>query len=105
MADAPSFGRSIAEARKRIGVSQKGLAAMLKRDDGMCVSPQYLNDIEHSRRHPSTDWLITQLANVLGLDTDYMYFLAGRVSPDLVAMNASPEAVALAMTVLRNKLN
>ena len=77
--DATSFGRHIAEARKKLSLSQKELAACIKREeDGEPISPQYLNDIERDRRSPSSDHLIQQFAKVLAVDADYLHYLAGK---------------------------
>jgi transcriptional regulator with XRE-family HTH domain len=46
------FGTLISEARRSKGLSQKDLAAKVKKEDGQAISPQYLNDIEHDRRNP-----------------------------------------------------
>ena len=43
-----TFGRAIATARKEKGLSQKDLAALILKEDGTAISPQYLNDIEHN---------------------------------------------------------
>src|SRR5437867_850881 len=56
-----TFGGAIREARRVLGVSQKDLAAQLKKEDGTPISPQYLNDIELDRRLPPP-YLIEQLA-------------------------------------------
>jgi hypothetical protein len=47
-ADAPTFGRFITEARKKLNMSQKELTAKILREDGESISPQYLNDIRSS---------------------------------------------------------
>jgi ribosome-binding protein aMBF1 (putative translation factor) len=44
-----TFGQTIADARKRAGLSQKGLAARIKKDDGQSISAQYLHDLERDR--------------------------------------------------------
>jgi transcriptional regulator with XRE-family HTH domain len=77
-----TFGHFIASKRKLQKLSQKQLAELVKiqADDGTdrSISPQYLNDIEHDRRSPSSEQLVKQFAQVLGLDADYLSFLAGR---------------------------
>ena len=77
--DTQSFGRAIAGARKRKGISQKELAATILKEDGMPITPQYLNDIEHDRRSPSSDHLVKQFATVLEIKEDVMYWLADRL--------------------------
>lgn len=77
-ADAPTFGRFIAEARKKLNMSQKELAAKILREDGESISPQYLNDIERDRRNPSSDHIVNQFAAILDLEADYLHYLNGR---------------------------
>lgn len=81
---AVTFGQAIARARKVKELSQKELAAMVVKDeDGGAISPQYLNDIEHDRRSPTSDHLIKQFAKVLGEDEGYLFVLAGKIPDDL----------------------
>ena len=77
-----TFGRLIAKSRKGKQLSQKQLAELVRIDAGdgspKSISPQYLNDIEHDRRSPSSPQLVKQFADVLDLDAEYLSFLAGR---------------------------
>lgn len=74
-----SFGRFIVEARKRKNISQKELAQLVKREDGKSISAPYLNDIEHDRRNPPPNYLLTKFAKALDIDPDLLFFRAGRV--------------------------
>ncbi len=47
------FGEVIAEARRKANLTQRQLAALIKTEEGRGISGPYLNDIEHSLRHPS----------------------------------------------------
>jgi transcriptional regulator with XRE-family HTH domain len=78
-----TFGQVISQARKKKGISQKQLAAQIKKDDGQVVSPQYLNDIERDRRNPPSEYLIEQLADVLEVSKDYLCLLAGTMPQEL----------------------
>lgn len=79
-----SFGQAISKARKTKGMSQKELATLVVKDeDGGAISPQYLNDIEHDRRSPTSDHLIKQFAKVLDEDEGYLFVLAGKIPDDL----------------------
>lgn len=61
-----TFGSYIADARKKLQMSQKELATrILREEDGESISPQYINDIERDRRNPTSDHLIQQFAKVL----------------------------------------
>lgn len=73
-----TFGRAIADARKKISLTQKELAAKVLKEEGIAISPQYLNDIERDRRSPSSDRMIQQFAQALELDADYLHYLNGR---------------------------
>jgi transcriptional regulator with XRE-family HTH domain len=78
-----SFGRFLAQKRKEAGLSQKDLAARIKKEDGSPISPQYLNDVERDRRNPPSEHFIKQLASELGVPDDYLYFLASQYPDDL----------------------
>jgi transcriptional regulator with XRE-family HTH domain len=73
-----TFGRFIADARKKLNMTQKELATNIMREDGHPISPQYLNDIERDRRSPSSDHMIQQFAQILDLNADYLHYLNGR---------------------------
>lgn len=105
MAKNPTLGGQVSQARRRLGLSQKSLAAIVKREDGSSFSPQYLNDIEHDRRSPKSELLVEQLSHILQIDADYLYYLAGRIPPDLVRTGSSPAGVSRALTVLRKALH
>ena len=96
-----SFGRAVAMARKNRGMNQKELAARIARDDGTAISPQYLNDIEHNRRNPSADHLVKQFAEVLGIDLDYLYYLADRLPEDIRESALSEKQVSNLMRAFR----
>ena len=96
-----TFGRVIASKRKELKLSQKELAEKILKEDAEPITPQYLNDIEHDRRNPSSDQLVSQFAEKLQLQSDYLYFLAGRMPADLRHKRLTPEAVTKAMTAFR----
>jgi transcriptional regulator with XRE-family HTH domain len=78
-----TFGQVLREARKKAGVTQRELAARLKREDGRPVDPPYLNAVEHDHRYPPEDHLIEQLAKILGISADVLYFHANRHPADV----------------------
>ena len=83
-ADGVTFGETISKARKALGLSQKELAARVMKEEGSgSISPQYLNDIEHDRRSPTSDHLIKQFAKVLDEDEGYLFVLAGKIPDDI----------------------
>jgi transcriptional regulator with XRE-family HTH domain len=97
-----TLGELVRDARKHRQTSQKDLASKLKNRDGEPISPQYLNDIELDRRMPP-EYLVTQLAQRLGLDADLLHAMAGQLP--MSAKRHSPERVAEAMKAFRRKLD
>ena len=104
-ADGMTFGRAILKARKTLGMSQKELAArVVKEEEGGVISPQYLNDIEHDRRSPSSGHLIRQFSGILDIPEDYLFALAGRLPDDLRSDAYDQEKVVRAFTNFRKTL-
>lgn len=73
-----TFGQYVSSARRKLQMSQKELASKIIREEGVPISPQYLNDIERDRRTVSSDHLIQQIAVLLHLDAGYLHYLNGR---------------------------
>ena len=66
-------------------MSQRELAAKIKKEDGQPISMQYLNDIEHGRRKPPTsEHLMEQFAKALHLRKDRLMVTAGYLPSDIV---------------------
>ena len=100
-----SFGRQISKARKAMALSQKELAArIMKEEDGTPISPQYLNDIEHDRRSPTSDHLIRQFAEVLNIDEGVLFLLAGKIPDDLRSQVSDPAKAAEAFVNFRRAI-
>jgi transcriptional regulator with XRE-family HTH domain len=106
VAEKKTFGGVVASARKALRLSQKELASLVIKEDGTPITPQYLNDIEHDRRSPTTDHTVTALAKALGEDPAYFFVLAGKVHPDDVrrAALADPQRVKKAVIAFRRTL-
>jgi transcriptional regulator with XRE-family HTH domain len=102
---AETFGQVISQARRRAGLSQRELAARIRKDDGDAISPQYLNDLERDRRNPPARPLLRQLAAALDLPEEYLDFLAGQLPEDLRDTSYAPERVAAAFQAFRRTLN
>lgn len=102
-----SFGGAIASGRKAQGMSQKELAAKIIKEDGQPITPQYLNDIEHDRRSPSSDHMIRQFIKVLDIKEEgALYGLSG-VLPEQdqkLVRKATPETVEAAYVAFRKVL-
>ena len=100
-----TFGQAIAKARKAKGLSQKELAGLVVKDEEAgAISPQYLNDIEHDRRSPSSGHLIRQFSGILNIPEDYLFALAGRLPDDLRPDASSPDKVVEAFANFRKTL-
>jgi transcriptional regulator with XRE-family HTH domain len=108
-----TFGQVITEARKKSGLTQKEVAERLRRGDGRKVLPPYLNDLEHDRRYPPENSVIDQLAKILGVSADVLYFHANRLSEDLnraadgadvqAAFRAFRKALGAARTTIKSE--
>ena len=100
-----TFGEAITQARKDQKLSQKQVAAGTLKEDGQAISAQYLNDIEHDRRNPPSEYIVRQLADALDLELDYLLFLAGRFPSDVLEMSRDQEGVKTAMKAFRRSLS
>jgi transcriptional regulator with XRE-family HTH domain len=87
-----TFGTLISEARRAKGLSQKDLASKIKKEDGLPISAQYLNDIEHDRRNPPSEFLISQIAGLIDVSKDVLCIAAGTIPDDLQRMARSQPA-------------
>jgi transcriptional regulator with XRE-family HTH domain len=99
-----AFGVFIAHRRKNLGLTQKEVAARIRQDDGKSLSVQYLNDIEHGRRGAPPDYVINQLARVLRLELDVVYFRADRIPYDIRGRSISDLRAAAAFQAFRRVL-
>ena len=105
--DMSSFGSAVASARKVKGWSQKELATrIIKEEDGTAITPQYLNDIEHNRRSPSSNHLVNQFARVLEIDAEVLFAIIGMLPEKdrKLVSKSTPGAVGEAFVAFRKKL-
>jgi transcriptional regulator with XRE-family HTH domain len=100
-----TFGTHIAEARKALRLSQKDLAARIIKEDGQPISAQYLNDIEHDRRNPPSEDMIKQFAKHLKLEQEVLFYLAGKLTQDMMRTSVEPEKIVAAYQAFRKALN
>jgi transcriptional regulator with XRE-family HTH domain len=99
-----TLGQFIARRRKDLGISQKEMAALLKNRDGQPLSSSYFNYLERDRGKPP-DYLLDQMAEILKVGADVLYFWAKRVPPDLEPdENVDPGRVAEAYQAFRRTL-
>jgi len=101
-----SFGQIIVDARRKARISQKQLAARIKKEDGTQISPQYLNDIERDRRNPPSEYLIRQFAKELALAEEYLILAAGTLPSELRARltDSDPKSVVRAFRAFRKNI-
>ena len=99
-----TLGQFIAGRRKDLGISQQEMAALLKNRDGKPLSSSYFNYLERDRGNPP-NYLLDQIAEVLKVSCDVLYFWAKRVPPDLEpGDNVDPGRVAAAYQAFRRTL-
>ena len=99
-----TFGQVITEARKKAGLTQKDVAEQLRREDGRKVLPPFMNDLEHDRRYPPENAVIDQLARILKISSDVLYFYAKRLPSD-VARGADDAQVEEVYQAFRKALH
>lgn len=99
-----TLGQFMSGRRKEVGISQQDMAALLKNRDGKPLSSSYFNYLERDRGKPP-DYLLDQIAEILRVSPDVLYFWAKRVPPDLEPdENADPRRVAAAYQAFRREL-
>jgi transcriptional regulator with XRE-family HTH domain len=99
-----SLGKTISQRRKQLGLTQKDLASNVQKNGGGAITPQYLNDIEHDRRAPTSPELIEQFADALELDEHFLYYQAGTIPRKLKKKAVTPEKISAAFEAFRKQL-
>ncbi len=98
-----TFGQVIVAARKAAGFTQKAVAERLRHADGRNVLPPYLNDLEHDRRYPPENEVIEQLATILRISADVLYFYARRMPSEIMG-DFDEGSIEAAYRAFRNTL-
>ncbi|MGH7864782.1 MAG: helix-turn-helix domain-containing protein [Candidatus Binataceae bacterium] len=80
-----SFGQVIRERRRQCDLTQDEVARRIR------TSTPYIGHLEADKRHPS-DHVVTRLADVLGLDRRFLFFLANPHARDLLHPQTSNKA-------------
>jgi transcriptional regulator with XRE-family HTH domain len=104
---ASTFGQLISQRRKALGLSQKEFASRIKKkQDGESISAQYLNDIEHDRRNPPSEFLIEQFAHELKLKANVLCLASGTLPQDAQqeVTGSRPDVVERAYLAFRREL-
>ncbi len=99
-----SFGKIIRRERQRQRLSLKAVSERVLKEDGQPITPQYLNDIEHERRHAPSPYLIGQIATALGLAPEVLYYVAGQIPRDLANLQVDEETIIAGYKALRKVL-
>lgn len=99
-----SFGRLIADTRKQANMSQRELAAQIRKEDDEPISAQYLNDLERGRRNPPPDYLLRQFAAVLSIPLDVLYYYVGEIPEDLRDIQVDQDTIEKAYAVFRKAI-
>ena len=102
-----TFGEVISELRKERGLTQKALAAQVKKKDGTAIGLAYINDIEHDRRGPPAPDFVAQLATVLEVPLEDLQFYAGRLpaEPKGERQDPSHDRIVAAYRAFRRELD
>jgi transcriptional regulator with XRE-family HTH domain len=102
-----TFGEVIAELRKERGLTQKALAAQVKKKDGTAIGLAYINDIEHDRRGPPAPDFVAQLAAVLEVPMEVLQFYAGRLPAEARQEERDPshDRIVAAYRAFRRELD
>lgn len=100
MAKSATFGTTIRDARRAKNWTQKDLARLVIKEDGVSISAQFMNDIELERRFPSRH-VIDSLGPLLDLDPLYLRVLAGQPPSDRPASDYPRERVQRAIRAYR----
>ncbi len=99
-----TLGKFIRERRKALGLFGREMVAGVRKTDSTPISIPYLVDLEHDRRKPS-DSVLNQLATVLRVDADVLFFLEGRGAPDLRLGKVGIATLRDALRTLRRNLD
>ncbi|MDP9023809.1 MAG: helix-turn-helix transcriptional regulator [Candidatus Eremiobacteraeota bacterium] len=92
-----TFGQTITDLRRQKGLTQKDLAAKIRRRESKAISAQYLNDIEHDRRKPDSEEFIAAVADALDASRSYLAFVAGRLPPEFSQLALDEERLQRAI--------
>jgi|SRR5271166_592449 len=98
-----TLGQFIVDRRKELGLRGREVVGGIRNADGKPISIAYLVDLEHDRRKPSDEVLI-QMGKVLHIDSDLLYFLAGRMPPDLYTKSLKQDELEAPVTAFRREV-
>lgn len=99
-----TFGSIIRDARTKKNMTLKELSLHIRKYDDLHISPQYIHDIEKNHRKPTSDYIIQQLALALDINSDALYFYAGKLPPDIRLMELSEKEIIEAFQIFSEVL-
>jgi transcriptional regulator with XRE-family HTH domain len=100
-----TLGQLLVRRRKELGIKQKEMAAMIRNRDGKPLLATYLNYLEYDRGKPP-DYLIDQMAELLKMPHDVLYFYVRRLPNDIGPKDSvDQERIVAAYEALRGELN
>jgi transcriptional regulator with XRE-family HTH domain len=83
----PTFGRIIADARRRAGLNQREAAKLIKKEDGESISFQYLSELENDHRNIPSNHILDEIAHAYKISRNYLYLQAERIPSDFPKAN------------------
>lgn len=72
------FGKVLRNARRSKSLPLSKVVTQIIKEDGTHISIQYLSDLEQGKRVSSQPYFIEQTAEILDIDVDWLYYLAGK---------------------------
>ena len=78
-----TFGKTVKKLRQGKGISLRDFARLIKKIDGLAISPSYLCDIEQERRKPPEHFVVSQMESALNVSEDYLLGLAETTTPEI----------------------
>lgn len=99
-----SFGSRIKLARLQSGLTQREVAERLRNREDTPISATYLHDMEHDRRAAPPSYLIDQIATVLSIPREVLFWEAGRLPPDYCGLTEDHDLIIRAYAALREQL-
>ena len=101
--DFADFGQIILEARKSKDLSLKQCASLIYKEDGSPISFQYLSEIENARRNPPSEFIMKQLADVLEIPVEVLYYYS-KILPSDIDARPSKDTIVVAYRDFLSKL-
>ena len=97
-----NFGKLIRKSRLQAQAGDRNYS-LRKTAERVGIQPSYLSKIERGELPPPGEEVICKLAKDLGLDTDIMLAMAGKVSSELLeVIRSRPELFAMLLRELKS---